>query len=61
VNEQVEIMFKTKLIIYNLRNCAIVICDTFVGLLVCWDDVIISKAPKTKCGHILSRFTVFIL
>ncbi len=38
MNEHVEIMFKNKLIICNLRNCGIVICDTFVALLVCWDD-----------------------
>jgi hypothetical protein len=38
-----------------------VICDAFVALLVYWDDVIISKALKTKCGDILSTFTVVIL
>jgi hypothetical protein len=55
VNERVEIMFKKKLIIYNLRNCGIVICDTFVALLVCWDDVIISKSPKDQVWPYLEQ------
>jgi hypothetical protein len=54
-------MFSVSSFVYNLKNCGIVICDAFVALMVCWDDVIISNALKTKCGDILSTITIVIL